>query len=171
VSDARWLDYGEKPTDTLVVPKLLANKQLIRDLTRLCPQLSFKQQTVKAALFDIAKAKQFTELGDSEDMVEWVDVMAARLRLVCRHVAHSRVRPVPPAWLREIDGPGPSTMSSQGSGGHGAEESPLLDAEEARGAEGATGAGGHGHGGRARADHRRDGGHAGDGEGDQDPIC
>jgi hypothetical protein len=178
VSDAAWLDYGETPEDVLDTPKLLANKQLIRDLTGLCPQLSFKKQTMKAALFEVAKSKAFVELSDSAVLLEWVDVMAARLRLACRHVAHSRVRPNPPAWLQEIDGPEQSRMSSQG-GGHGEEEVSLQGAGEAHGhghgAEGAEGAEGHDHGGGAGAAHGRDGGQAassaGDGEAGQDPTC
>ena len=147
-----WLKYAEGAKDAMDTEVLVQHRQLIIGLSELCPQLSFKKATVKAALFEVAKTKQFVELMNSEILLEWVDVMSARLRLVCRHVAHSRSRPTPPAWLQEVDDtPRQSRMSSQGGGGHAAEEARVQDAEEGHGqgageVPGAESAEGHGHG-------------------------
>ena len=93
---------------------LVAHRELIKVLTTLCPTLAFKRQTVTGAFDAIAKHKNFAELGAPEIVEDWVTTMSARLRLVCRHVAHTRARKEKtPQWLRLIDGPGqPGAMEA-----------------------------------------------------------
>ena len=60
-----WLKYAEGATEAMDTEVLVQHRQLIIGLTELCPQLSFKKTSVKAALFEVAKAKQLVELINS----------------------------------------------------------------------------------------------------------
>lgn len=150
VDHVSWLRYAEKGNSPVAPAVLIAKKELIRNLTELSSNLSFRKPIVKSAFHEIAEAKRFQELQEEADLEDWVETMTARLKVLCRHVAHSRVRPTPPAWLQEIDGPGHQEMSSDDAGGHAGE-----------GGHGHAAAGGGGHGGEGHHGAGDDHGHEG----------
>jgi hypothetical protein len=106
VVSVSWLRYGEKPKDPVQPDVLKAHRHLVQVLTALCPTLAFKKQTVDDAFNVIARIQNFPELSNPDLVEDWSGTMTARLRLLCRHVAHTRARREKPQWLRFIDGPG-----------------------------------------------------------------
>jgi hypothetical protein len=100
-----WLKYGVAPKDPIKSTVLVAHGEMIRAVTKLCPNLAFKKQTILDALGHVAKVKAFKELEQQDELNDWLETMLARLRLVYRHISHSRCKKPPPAWLQLIDGP------------------------------------------------------------------
>ena len=92
--------YDEDPK--VVVGKLnsaaiVSQAALFRDLRKLQPNLSFTKSVVEATLK--LHAKSF-DLGDHID--DWVNTISARLRKMCRHIAHTEVHSPRAPWLRHL---------------------------------------------------------------------
>ena len=88
-----------------------ANRQLLKTLTELSPNLSFSKSQMEQVLGRLLDEKAFPELTDQSSRDHWVEVYCKRLQVACRHTSQSRLRKPPPKWLSLIDEDGADSMS------------------------------------------------------------
>ena len=106
VTSANWFKYGQNENCAADSSTLVAYEGLFQSLSALSPNLSFKKSTVSAVFKQLAVESQFPKLNSDFLLHQWADVMTARLRMACRHVARARThKPSPPDWVQHIDGP------------------------------------------------------------------
>jgi hypothetical protein len=111
VTSTGWFQYHEKVSEHIRSDILVANKQLLRTLTELSPNLSFNKSQLEQVLNRLLDEKAFPELTDQSSRDHWVDVYCKRLQVACRHTSQSRLRKPPPKWLSLIDEDGADSMS------------------------------------------------------------
>ena len=113
VKHVKWLRYNEKPTDKALPDALVAHQALMRQLTGLCKNLSFKKEQVEEAFNKIMLENDFEALSSPELQTDWVETMAKRVRLMCRHLAQARIRKPCPKWVLLIDSCAPAAVDGQ----------------------------------------------------------
>jgi hypothetical protein len=102
VKHVGWLQYGDKPSFPVNSAILVGHKIMIRAITAICPNLAFTDTQCIAAFRQLADSG-FTQLHNDDLKEDWAQTMTKRFKIVCRHVAQSRVKKV--KWLAHIDGP------------------------------------------------------------------
>ena len=111
VTSTGWFQYHENVSEGIRSDILIRNRQLLKTLTELSPNLSFSKSQLEEVLGRLLDEKAFPELTDQSSRDHWVEVYCRRLQVACRHTSQSRLRKPPPKWLSLIDEDGADSMS------------------------------------------------------------
>ena len=104
----KW-SFLKYPTSLKAKPdkKTLVETRLIWVTLQTCQQnLCFSQQTMVNIMLKLAELGQWRH--PPQNLQEWANVMASRVRAGCRHIQQSRRRSPPAKFIKEIFLPGDS---------------------------------------------------------------
>ena len=127
--DKSFVRYAEKIGGKVEPVKLVQNKNLIMELRALQWNLAFRKMTMVEAMEIVYKRNKAQIKIDDEDVVDWVATLAARIRVMCSHVAKAERRNpnARPLWWRMM----PWTGGGDSRGAEAAEGDEHLDGAEA----------------------------------------
>ena len=99
VTSTGWFQYHENVSEGIRSDILIRNRQLLKTLTELSPNLSFSKSQLEEVLGRLLDEKAFHELNDQSSRDHWVEVYCKRLQAACRHTSQARLRKPTPKWL------------------------------------------------------------------------
>ena len=85
VTSTGWFQYHENVSEGIRSDILIRNRQLLKTLTELSPNLSFSKSQLEEVLGRLLDEKAFPELTDQSSRDHWVEVYCRRLQVACRH--------------------------------------------------------------------------------------